>query len=120
MENNPNFPDPPAALAEIKKLLPEYHGSVWMAKGRDSEAISVKNDKKATLIAWLSEVAAYATQKCNGDKTKLLSSGFAISGERGEQPLGDISRIELQLGKPGEVTSRTKRVKGAKAYMHQF
>src|SRR5690348_14743816 len=71
MENNPGFSDAPAELASIKKLVPEYHNSVWDAKGRDSELVSIKNDNKAKLVALLTKLDEYVTQKCNGDRTML-------------------------------------------------
>ena len=120
MENNPTFPNPPAALAATKKLLPEYHSSVINAKGRETEKVSIKNDKKAALVALLTELAAYVTLTCNGDRSMLLSSGFPISGEKGEHPMSVIQKLEVELGPPGEATTRIKRVAGAKAYMHQY
>lgn len=120
IENNPTFPDPPPALAKLKKLLPEYHNSVWNAKGRETEMISIKNDKKAEVIELLTELDEYVTQKCNGDRTMLLSSGFPISGEKGEQQMPAIPKLDVEIGPPGEAISRIKRVTGAKAYLHQY
>ncbi|HEX6432135.1 MAG TPA: hypothetical protein VF008_30800, partial [Niastella sp.] len=37
MENNPGFPNPPAALGELKKLRPEFQTARANAKGRDKE-----------------------------------------------------------------------------------
>ncbi|WP_242696402.1 hypothetical protein [Longitalea luteola] len=31
-----------------------------------------------------------------------------------------IEKLEVELGPPGEVTIRVKRVRGARAYMHQY
>ena len=120
MENNPNFPDPPAELAAIKKLLPEYQTAVANAKGRNTVMVSIKRDKKVELIALLLKLAGYVTLTCNGDRTMLLSSGFPISGEKVEQPMPVIQKLEVELGTPGEVTTRVKRVRGARAYMHQY
>ena len=120
MDNNPNFPNPPAALANIKKLLPEYQEAVASAIGRETVKVSVKKDKKAQLIALLTELAAYITLTCNGDKTMLLTSGFAVSGEKNAQPVPVIQKLEVELGPPGIVTTRVKRVTGARAYMHQY
>jgi hypothetical protein len=120
MENNPFFPDPPPALGKLKKLVPEYHNSVWNAKGRDSELISVKNDKKAELVALLTELDEYVTQKCNGDRTMLLSSGFPISGEKGEQQMSAIPKLDVEIGPPGEAITRIRRVAGGRAYLHQY
>src|SRR5690242_13582355 len=69
MENNPVFPNPPAALEELKKALAEFQEALVKAKGRDKEMVSVKNDKKAILIALLAELSDYVTLTSKGDKT---------------------------------------------------
>jgi len=120
MENNPTFPDAPSELGAIKKLLPEYQTAVANAKGRNTVLISIKKDKKKELIALLTALAAYVTRTCNGDRTKLLSSGFPVSGEKGEQPMAVIQKLEVELGPPGVLTTRVKRVAGARAYLHQY
>jgi hypothetical protein len=119
-ENNPNFPDAPAALAAAKKLLPELQSAVSNAKGRDMEAVALKNNKKAELIALLTELATYVSVTCKGDRLKLLSSGFFISGGSGNEPDPVITQLEVELGAPGEATLSVKRVRAARAYMHQF
>jgi hypothetical protein len=120
MDNNPNFPDPPAALPATKKLLPELQSAVSNAKGRDMEFVCFKNNKKADLIALLTELDEYVTTTCKENRLMLLSSGFAISGDRSDQPAPVIQQLEAELGPPGEVTLRVKRLRGARAYMHQY
>ena len=61
MEDNPNFSDPPPELAATKKLLPELLSAVGNAKGRDVEAVCLKNNLKAELIALLTVLAEYVT-----------------------------------------------------------
>jgi hypothetical protein len=120
MENNPNFPAPPAALAEAKRVLPEFQSALSNAKGRDVEAVALKNKLKAELIALLAEVAEYVTATCNGDRLKLLSSGFPISGAGSAQADQVIGELEVVLGAPGEATTKVKRVRAARAYLHQY
>jgi hypothetical protein len=120
-ENNPNFPNPPEALAKLKKLSPEYDDSVVNAKGREKEMVAIKKAKKAEAITLLTEVASYVTLVCNGDEALLLNSGFDISGQTGEQQsMPAIQKLIVELGPPGEVTIRVKRIRGARAYMHQY
>lgn len=119
-ESNPNFPDAPAALGEVKTLLPELQTALSNAKGRDMEAVALKNSKKAELIALLTELAAYVTLTSKEDRLKLLSSGFFISGGSGNEPDPVITQLEVELGAPGEATVSVKRVRAARAYMHQF
>lgn len=120
MENNPNFPDAPPELAEAKRVLPELQSAVSDAKGRDLEAVALKNNKKAELIALLTVLAQYVTLTCKGDRLKLLSSGFPISGASSTQVDQVIQQLEVLLGSPGEATTKVKRVRGVRAYMHQY
>jgi len=120
MENNTNFPNPPASLAELKSTLPEYQAALVKAKGREQEMISVKNDKKAKLMACIEELAQFATITANGDRSLLLNSGFEVSGTRNIQTLPFIEKLEVELGSPGEVTTRVKKVAGVRAYLHQY
>jgi hypothetical protein len=119
-DNNPNFSNPPEALAKLKKLVPEYDESVVNAKGRDKEMVAIKKAKKKEVVALLSELDSYVTLTCNGDEALLLNSGFDITGQTEEQPMAPIQKLEVELGPPGEVTIRVKRIKGARAYMHQY
>lgn len=121
MENNPVFPDPPPALAEAKKLLPQLQSAVGDAKGRDVEAVALKNKLKAEVIALLTVLANYVTVTCKGDRLNLLSSGFPISGASSTQIDQVISPLEVAIGAPGEAsTSLLKRLRGARIYMHQY
>jgi hypothetical protein len=119
-ENNPNFPNPPAVLGAIKKLLPEVQSAVSNAKGRDMEAVALKNNKKAELVALLTEMADYVTLTCKGDRHKLLSSGFFAAGGSTNEPDPVITQLEVELGPPGEATIKVKRLRRARAYMHQY
>jgi len=122
MENNPVFPNPPAALAELKKVLPELQTALVNAEGRDKQMVSIKNDKKAIVLALLQELATYVTETCKGDRTLILSSGFDatnVTGNSSNLP-PSIELLEVELSSPGVAITRAKNVTGAKAYVHQY
>jgi hypothetical protein len=120
MENNPTFPEPPAALAETKKLLPELQSAVGNAKGRDVEAVALKNKLKAELIDLLTVLADYVTSTCKGDRLNLLSSGFPVSGATNTQLDQVVSPLQVELGAAGEASTNLKRLRGARVYMHEY
>lgn len=120
LEDNPNYPNPPAALAELKTLLPEYQAALANAKGRDSEMISIKNDKKEKVLLCIDELAHFVMVTSNGDRSLLLNSGFQVTGEKQTQVAPYIEKLEVELGPPGEATTRIQRVGGARAYLHQY
>ena len=120
MENNPVFPNLPPALADLKKVLPEYQASLVKAKSRDKEMVAIKNDKKAIVLALLEELADYVNVTCKGDRTLILSSGFDVTDEQSSRPATAIETLEVELGEPGEATLRVKKATGVVAYVHQY
>jgi hypothetical protein len=120
MENNPIFPDPPSALAEVKKLLPQLQSAVGDAKGRDMEAVELKNKLKAQMIALLAVLAEYVTATCKGNRLSLLSSGFPVSGASNTQVDQVISPLEVGIGARGEASTSVKKLRGARIYLHQY
>lgn len=119
LTNNPDLLDPPPAYVSLKALLPDYRTAIANAKGRHSVAVSLKKDLKVKGIGYMTELDAWVTEKCKGDRTMLLSSGFYVSGEKSNETTQSIGDLEVQLGAPGFVTTRIKRVRGTRAYLHQ-
>lgn len=120
MENNPYFPTLPPELGELKTALPEYQASLADARGRDKVMVSVKNDKKAIMLQLLAAIVDYVTVTSKGDRTMLLSSGFDVTDENGSASVPAIERLEVDLGEPGEATTRTKNAGVNIAYVHQY
>jgi hypothetical protein len=121
MENNAVFPNPPAALADLKKLLPELQVALANAEGRDKKMVSIKNDKKAIGLDLLQILADYVTSIAKGDRTLILESGFDVTREdSGNTEPPSIEKLEVELGLSGDATIRSKNVTGVKAYIHQY
>jgi hypothetical protein len=121
MEDNPVFPDPPAALAELKITLPEFEAALVDARGGDKHMVAIKNNKKAIVLGLLEELVMYVTATCKGDKVQILSSGFDVNEEsNGSSLLPSIVILEVELGPSGEATTRVRNVTGARAYVHQY
>ena len=120
MENNPVFPDPPAALATLKKVLPELETALVNARGGDKEWGAIKNDKKAIVLNLLAELSWYVMATCKGDKALLLSSGFDVTGEVRTPVTPAIEKLEVDIGPPGEATTRVRNVTATIAYVHEY
>jgi hypothetical protein len=113
MTGNPNFPNPTPALQDISFLLSEY---------KQEKDIFHKNKKRDELVRLLHNLAGYVSYKSNGDKDKLMSSGFDISIERRMLvEIGKPENLQVTGGKnPGELQLSTSRVVGAIFYNFQF
>jgi hypothetical protein len=120
MENNPSFPTLPQEHGELKQALPGYRTSLANARGRDKVMVSIKNDEKANVLRLLTTIGDYVTETSKGDRTMLLSSGFDITDEGGSTSTPIIEKLEVELGEPGEVTTRTKNAAVNLAYVHQY
>ncbi|OQP66419.1 hypothetical protein A3860_13080 [Niastella vici] len=120
MTNNPFFPAPPAALETASQLLPEFISLVGHSMNRDKEVIERKKKQKLILTSLLTEVADYVTLTCKGNRLMLLSSGFTISGKYNNREEPVIKLLKVELGPPGIATTRVKRLRGARVYIHQY
>lgn len=121
MKDNPVFPDPKPSQSVLHTACDEFRFAGSMAGRNDRARLSAKNDKKAVLIGLIDELAEYVTATCNGDKTKLLLSGFEIVGLKSEsQDLQPITELTVQSELPGQAIVRVKRVPGARSYVHQY
>lgn len=120
MENNPVFPNPPAVLGEIKADVPAFITAITKASGGDEESMSGKKDLRTSILIKLGILADYVTLTCGGDRTKLLSSGFELNRARSEKSLSTIKELKVTAERPGEASTRIKKVVGAKAYIHQY
>jgi hypothetical protein len=120
IKGNPVFTDPPAALGNLEKALPEYQTAITGARKGDEEMRFVRAAKKIEVNTMLTELAAYVTAICNGDPAKLVSSGFQLRKSRGTKVLASIKELNVTIDRAGEAVTRVKRVSGAKAYIHQY
>jgi hypothetical protein len=121
MENNEDFPDPPAALEELKKVLPQFRQALVNALSRDKYSMAVKDELKEVVLGLLKELADYVTETCKGDRTKMLSSGFDVNSVNGNNKLPPaIEKLEVELGPSGEAITRVRHITNAIAFVHQF
>ena len=121
MKDNPYYLEPNPAVAELLKATQEYQQSLYDAAGRDQTLVAIKDAKRAVLRNMLSQLAEYVNTVSNGDRAKLLSSGFKLARVRGEaDDMKPIGELEIRTDAPEQATVRVKRVPGAKAYVYEY
>ena len=120
MKSNPVFPNPPAALAELEKVLPEYEVALANAISRDKEWVAIKNNKQVHILALLEELSEYVIATCKGDRALILSSGFDVTDEQISRITTVIETLKVELGEPGEVTVHIKKAAGALVYVYEY
>jgi len=122
LEDNPDYPNLPAAHAELKQKLPAFQTARQNAQGRDKRMVSIKNDLSAEVLALVQILFDYVAAISKGDTTLILKSGFDVinvSSSNSKQP-PSIGVIIVELGETGEATTRVRNVTGVKAYIHQY
>lgn len=119
-KGNAAYPNPPQALDELEKVVPDLETALIKAKSRDKEWVAIKNNQKANTLALLVQLAQYIIEISKGDRALILSSGFEVVEEQTGKVKPSIELLEVELGAAGEATLRAKNPKGAVAYVHQY
>lgn len=119
LKGNAAYPNPPEALAELEKILPELEEALERAKTRDRAWVAIKNNKKAIAIALLEELADYVLAISKGDQAMIFLSGFSAEESNGSEKTS-VEILEVILTAPGTATLRVKNKKGVVAYVHQY
>lgn len=121
MAENEYYPTLPAEYDELKTAYPEYIESLSDASTRDKVKVSIKNDIKANVLRLLTVLVEYVTITAKGDRTKLLTSGFPITGTTVRVIPGlAIEQLVVDLGEHGEATTRITKATAAIAFVHEY
>lgn len=121
MLKSPYFAAPVPDLSVIQTDLQGYSAALIAAKTKDKSAIAAKIDARRKLTLSLIQLADSVTTTANGDRTKLISSGFDLVKPGESNPIKKPDIITLSDGvNPGELIVKVPAVKGAKAYSPQY
>ena len=119
MTGNASYPTPAPALAAVTTALNEFITALANAADGGITLTSIKNDKRAALVALLRNLANYVQVTCNGDLTVLLSSGFPIQKPQ-RSPIGVLPapvNLVVSLGElSGQLNAVVPPVFGASVY----
>jgi hypothetical protein len=119
MAGNPSYPTPSPALAAVTSALNDFTTALANAADGGITLTSIKNDKRAVLVALLRELANYVQVACNGDLTILLGSSFPIQKPQ-HYPVGILPapvNVALALGAlSGQLDASMPPVFGAAIY----
>jgi hypothetical protein len=119
LTENASYPAPAPTLADVTAAWTAFSTAVADAANGGVTLTSIKNDKRAALVALLRQLASYVQVTCNGDMTVLLSSGFPTQKPQRE-PVGVLpapSNLTVTLGaRSGELHANAAPVAGAAIY----
>lgn len=119
MTGNPAYVDSDPKLPEVQAALDAFTTALANAADGGLTLTSIKNDKRAALVALLRALANYVQVACNGDLTILLSSGFPIQKPQ-RNPIGVLPapvNLAVNLGSlTGQLNTVVPPVFGAAIY----
>ena len=119
VKSNEQFKSLTEPVTAVENALTEYDDALIKAGSGDRSLISDKNSKRAVLRGLLANLAVRVSQLSSGNDSVLLSSGFDVSKDRSGPTKKPIILV-VDLGLPGEATTRIPQVRKTRAYIHQY
>jgi hypothetical protein len=121
MTGNPNFPTPLPPMLDVSTAVAAYESALFAAEAGGKEKTAAKHAARKALLDILRLLALYVQQKCDGDMTKLLSSGF--DAVKQPEPAGVLpapQNVTLKQGTlSGTLVLRGRPVPNAASYEAQ-
>jgi hypothetical protein len=120
VKGNSFFPDT-SLVQELEKRTLKFQNSMNAAADGSRTLIAIRKEDRRSLIEIMVQLGFYVMQMSNGDRAKMLSSGFDLAKENGgAKVLATIQSMVVTNGNPGEANILVNPVKGARAYIHQY
>ncbi|HCN82976.1 MAG TPA: hypothetical protein DIT07_05050 [Sphingobacteriaceae bacterium] len=122
LTDNPDFPDIAPALAVFTGFQNTFSLALGKAVSGDKVAIALKNQAKESLVENMRSLALQIESRSNGDKAKLLSSGFDLASDGESTPaLEAPANFKVSEGpNSGQVISVVKGGWKNVAYSHEY
>ncbi|MFN0254115.1 fibronectin type III domain-containing protein [Pedobacter ureilyticus] len=122
LTDNDNFPTTVPSLADFTLLQEAFDLALSKTVSADRIQIALKNQARATLLAAMRQLALDIDAQANGDRAKLLSSGFDLAAN-GETATTITAPTEFRLLdgiNAGELKLTCKRVLNAVSYLFEY
>jgi hypothetical protein len=109
LTNNANFPTLQDELAILNTAYEAYVVAAGNALQGSAAQRALRNEKKAELVALLDSMADHVMVVANGNRTKLVSSGFRLNNENNTPSLVVIEDFRVYNGtNSGEMITEAK------------
>ena len=121
LTDNPNFNPAPPSLASFTTAQQDFEAALPLVTSRDRVKIALKNQSRFLLIQAMYQLALEVNAQANGDRAKLLSSGFdlANAGE-GNALITAPTDFKIVEGlNNGELKFSCKKVPAAVSYLFE-
>ncbi len=122
LTDNPNFTPAPPSFANFITVMDDYETALGQVTSRDRVKIALKNQSRLLLLQGMYQLALEVNALANGDRAKLLSSGFdlAYAGE-GSASITAPTDFKIVEGlNSGELKFSCKKVASALSYVYEY
>jgi hypothetical protein len=121
MTGNTNFPTPVPAITVVADASDAYTSALITASTGNRADIAAKNQQRADLEELLRLLASYINFTADGDRSKLLTTGYDVSKEKTPVVITKPENITVTNGmNAGDLVVSVKAVKGAISYVHEY
>lgn len=123
LTGNVSYPLTQPMLEGLVTALATFNSAMANAENRDKAMIGLRNTARTELSLQLTSVAASVIFEAEGDRDKLLTSGFQLYKNRDvpPSPLGPVLNFRIKDAEiPVGLTVECDGVKGIKTYTHQI
>ena len=122
LTGNPNFPVTEPTLADFIVVKSAYTTALQNSAEGGKTAVAIKNQAREELLTNMRNLSLNIEAQAQGDKAKLVSSGFDLAAE-GENvpPLTGPTNFKIADGlNAGELKLSVKAVPQAVSYLHEY
>lgn len=119
LTGNVNFPTTTPPIADFGLLVSAYATALTKAASGDRQQIALKNEAKLALVMAMRQMALDISTQANGNKAKLLSSGFDMAST-GDGITNPIDFTLSDGANPGEMVFSCKGIRNALSYNFQY
>jgi len=122
LTNNPNFDADSLSLTNFITLQLNYEAALRLVTSRDRVKIALKNQSRLLLLQGMSQLALEVNAQANGDRAKLLSSGFDLAQDGDSNALiSTPTDFKISEGlNNGELKFSCKKVLNAVSYVFEY
>ncbi|WP_343533937.1 hypothetical protein [Pedobacter sp.] len=122
LTNNPNFNVALLSLANFTTVQEDFEAALALVTSRDRVKIALKNQSRLLLVQAMYQLALEVNAQANGDRAKLLSSGFDLANAGESNPL-IIPPTDFKISEGlnnGELKFSCKKVLAAVSYLFEY
>lgn len=122
LTGNTNFNLASLSLASFTTLQQDFETALGLVTSRDRVKIALKNQSRLLLLQAMYQLALEVNAQANGDRAKLLSSGFDLA-YAGDNSVSITSPTDFKISEGlnnGELKFSCKKVLAAISYLFEY